>query len=82
MYSVIELFSGAGGLALGLELSGFTPLCLIEKDLISCNTLKKNRPNWMIISKDIHDINPQLFKTIFKLLGIRFISRRNTMSSF
>lgn len=67
MYSVIELFSGAGGLALGLELSGFTPLCLIEKDLISCNTLKKNRPNWMIISKDIHDIDPQLLRSKLSL---------------
>ncbi len=38
----IELFSGAGGLALGLEKSGYLCLGLLEKDKSACDTLRKN----------------------------------------
>ena len=43
MYKCIELFAGAGGLALGLEQSGFEHLGLIEIDKDAANTLKVNR---------------------------------------
>ncbi|MGC6517831.1 MAG: DNA cytosine methyltransferase [Candidatus Puniceispirillaceae bacterium] len=38
----LELFSGAGGLALGLEKSGYSCIGLLEKDKNACNTLRKN----------------------------------------
>lgn len=53
--SCIELFAGAGGLSLGLEKAGFKHLMLVERDKFACQTLKKNRPNWNIIQKDIKD---------------------------
>ena len=49
----IELFAGAGGLALGLEQAGFDPIRLIEYDPIASQTLQKNRPSWQVITKDI-----------------------------
>ena len=45
---VIELFAGAGGLALGLEKAGFASLGLIEYDKYACETLKVNRKSWNI----------------------------------
>ena len=43
MYTSIELFAGAGGLALGVEKAGFNTLGLIEFDKDAADTLKKNR---------------------------------------
>ena len=52
-YSCVELFAGAGGLALGLEDAGFNSKGLVELDKYACQTLRKNRPNWNVIEKDI-----------------------------
>jgi len=41
----VELFVGAGGLALGLSNSGFVPSVLIEKDSHSCQTIRSNKLN-------------------------------------
>ncbi|MFC2551589.1 MAG: DNA cytosine methyltransferase, partial [Streptococcus sanguinis] len=41
---VIELFAGAGGLALGIERAGFESIGLIEFDKAASETLKSNRP--------------------------------------
>ena len=43
-YQSIELFAGAGGLALGLEMAGFNHIGLIEFDKFAACTLKTNRP--------------------------------------
>jgi DNA (cytosine-5)-methyltransferase 1 len=42
--SFVDLFSGAGGLSLGLEAAGFKSILAVDKDSWSCQTLKKNRP--------------------------------------
>lgn len=55
-YTSIELFAGAGGLALGLEQAGFNHIALIEKDKDASNTLKLNRPNWKVFCEDITEI--------------------------
>ena len=57
MYTSIELFAGAGGLALGIEKAGFNTLGLIEFDKDAADTLKKNRPNWNVINDDIANIS-------------------------
>ncbi|MDD3252670.1 MAG: DNA cytosine methyltransferase [Lachnospiraceae bacterium] len=57
MFSTIELFAGAGGLALGVEKAGFNTLGLIEFDKDAADTLKKNRPNWNVINDDIANIS-------------------------
>lgn len=57
MYTSIELFAGAGGLALGIEKAGFNTLGLIEFDKNAADTLKKNRPNWNVINDDIANVS-------------------------
>lgn len=57
MKTTIELFAGAGGLALGVEQAGFETLGLIEFDKDAADTLKKNRPNWNVICDDISNIS-------------------------
>lgn len=55
--TTIELFAGAGGLALGVEEAGFETLGLIEFDKDAADTLKLNRPNWRVIHDDIANIS-------------------------
>ena len=55
-YKSIELFAGAGGLALGLEKAGFHTVLLNELDKYACSTLHLNRPSWNIVEGDISDI--------------------------
>ncbi|WP_341515937.1 DNA cytosine methyltransferase [Mesomycoplasma ovipneumoniae] len=53
VYTSIELFAGAGGLALGLEQAGFKHIGLVEYDKHAASTLKANRPKWNVICEDI-----------------------------
>lgn len=53
----IELFSGAGGLALGLEAAGFEPVALVECNKDACATLRLNRPRWNLIEADIRKVD-------------------------
>jgi DNA (cytosine-5)-methyltransferase 1 len=52
-YTVLELFAGAGGLAIGLEKAGLKCVALNEVDKWACQTLRKNRPHWNILEGDI-----------------------------
>ena len=56
-FKTIELFAGAGGLALGIEKAGFDTIGLIEFDKAASDTLKCNRPNWRVINDDITNIS-------------------------
>lgn len=60
--TAIELFAGAGGLALGLEQAGITTVEHVEFDKACCETLRTNRPNWNIICDDIHNVDFSPFK--------------------
>lgn len=52
-YSVLELFAGAGGLAVGMEKAGLKCVALNEIDKWACQTLRKNRPHWPVLEGDI-----------------------------
>ena len=52
-YHSVELFAGAGGLALGLEQAGFQAQGLVEIDRYAAATLRRNRPHWNVIQEDI-----------------------------
>lgn len=52
----IELFAGAGGLALGFEKAGIKSILLNEIDKYACKTLLYNRPKWQVIHEDVAKI--------------------------
>jgi DNA (cytosine-5)-methyltransferase 1 len=56
-YNVLELFAGAGGLAIGLEQSGIKCAALNEIDKWACKTLRENRPNWNVLEGDIKEFD-------------------------
>ncbi len=52
-FNVLELFAGAGGLAIGMEKAGIKCVALNEIDKWACQTLRENRPNWNVLEGDI-----------------------------
>ena len=56
-YTAVELFSGAGGLALGLSNAGFQTKLLVEFDKDAVATLKQNRPGWNVVHDDIKNVD-------------------------
>lgn len=63
----IELFAGAGGLALGLEKAGFEHIGLVEFERNAADTLKTNRPNWNILCEDIAETITRDLEKEFKV---------------
>ncbi len=61
----IELFAGAGGLALGIEQAGFDTIGLIELDKDASDTLRSNRPEWRVINDDIANISSLDLESFF-----------------
>lgn len=56
-FTVVELFAGAGGLALGLEKAGLKCVLLNEIDKHACATLRANRPSWNVIEGDVSKLD-------------------------
>lgn len=57
---MVSLFTGAGGLDLGLEAAGFSTAICVEIDDDARKTLQSNRPEWKLAEPgDIHKISPQ-----------------------
>lgn len=56
-WTSVELFAGAGGLALGLEKAGFQHVLLNEFDRSACATLRHNRPDWNVLEQDVQTVN-------------------------
>ena len=72
----LELFAGAGGLAIGTAAAGFRHSAVIEKDAIACSTLLGNKSrgvaqagNWKIIEADIATIDLSPYVGIDLLCG-------------
>ncbi len=61
-YHAIELFAGAGGMAVGMEKAGLKCVALNEIDHWAAETLRKNRPNWNVIEDDVRNVSFESYK--------------------
>jgi len=68
-YTSIELFAGAGGMALGMERAGFEHILLNEIDKHAVKTLKKNRPEWNVVHQDISKVDFKPYRGVDLLTG-------------
>lgn len=59
IYRVVELFAGAGGLALGFEQAWLKLVLLNKIDQYACATLRHNRPDWRVIEGDVAQLSFQ-----------------------
>lgn len=60
----VELYAGAGGLAMGVHLAGFEPLAVVEWDKWACDTIRENGAcgyplvaNWNVHEGDVRAFN-------------------------
>jgi DNA (cytosine-5)-methyltransferase 1 len=65
----IEICSGAGGQALGVELAGFDHTALVEIEPPACATLRANRPHWDVFETDLRAFSASGYKGIDLLAG-------------
>lgn len=69
--SVIDLFSGVGGLSKGFELEGFSPVLANEIDESIAYAYKKNHPGVMMINEDITKL---IIEEVFsKYIGVAVV---------
>ncbi|MDR2141711.1 MAG: DNA cytosine methyltransferase [Deltaproteobacteria bacterium] len=59
----VELFSGAGGMAMGATLAGFRPEAVIEWDKRACDTVRENqnRQNPLVADWPLHEMDVRQF---------------------
>jgi DNA (cytosine-5)-methyltransferase 1 len=65
----VEICTGGGGQAIGLEQAGFEHLGVAEIDKDACATLRLNRPGWKVIEGDIRDLDGHQFDGVDLFAG-------------
>lgn len=70
-YKVVSLFSGAGGMDIGMEKAGFEIVAASELDAHASNTYKHNNPSVNLVEGDIED--PTNFNKIISYEGIDLV---------
>ncbi len=65
----VEICTGAGGQALGLERAGFVHNAVVEIDPHACQTLRFNRSEWNVIEADLHGWDPAGYEGVDLLAG-------------
>ncbi|MEA5015106.1 MAG: DNA cytosine methyltransferase [Candidatus Limiplasma sp.] len=76
MYKSIELFTGTGGLALGLAGAGFEHVALLEWDKDSCENIRGNIErgfslvqHWNVVQTDVRDVRYSDFASGIQLIA-------------
>lgn len=65
----VEICTGAGGQALGLEQAGFKHRAVVENDKHACATLRKNRKRWNVVEEDLLTWDPTPYEGVDLLAG-------------
>lgn len=72
----VELFAGAGGLALGCELAGFEPALTVEWDRWACDTIRENQRDghplvqgWKVHEGDVRAVDWSGFSDVSLVSG-------------
>lgn len=60
--TVISLFSGSGGIDIGLEQAGFKTLVCVDNATDCRVTLKHNRPEWVIFDSTEKEVNGEIIQ--------------------
>lgn len=68
MYTAIDLFSGGGGLTVGMKKAGFKVLAAVELDSIAADTYKINNKKTAVIERDIRHVSGT---EILKVSGLK-----------
>lgn len=66
--TLIDIFSGAGGVTQGFKNSGFSVLAAIEHDPVIANSYQLNHPDVATFRRNIQMVNP---KDVMKTCGLR-----------
>ncbi|MER8896836.1 DNA cytosine methyltransferase [Mesorhizobium sp. M0676] len=64
----IDLFSGCGGLTLGLKKAGFNVVAAVEIDPLACSTYRRNHKSSFLFESDIRHLDPD---AILRQLGMQ-----------
>ena len=68
VYTVIDLFAGAGGLSTGFHLAGFQTICAIDENAKALATFKYNYPQTkLVLAKDIRTVNARELRLALQL---------------
>ena len=72
----VELFAGAGGLAMGASLAGFQSLAVVEWDKWACDTVRENQrrgfplvSGWPLHEGDVREVDWSIFPQNIELLA-------------
>ena len=66
-FLAMDLFSGCGGLSLGLRWAGFKVIAAIDNDSVSNATYRRNHRRTLLIREDIRSIDPAVLMKNLKL---------------
>lgn len=69
MIRSLELFSGAGGLAIAISMAGVSHKALVEWNVDACKTLRVNNTSEIVFQTDVRDFNFNQFSSIDLIAG-------------
>jgi len=69
--TAVDIFSGAGGLSIGAEMSGIETVLAVEYDKYAADSFRQNHKETNVQNKDIRNVNPLEYdiKNPFILIG-------------